>query len=162
MATQKRRVHAWIDAAPFRAHVAHLMAAADLTPGTLGLLMGVSPRVITRLMASPDGGGPVVGRISREMARQLLQVRNSDVRALRYRLVAAAPVTRRLRMLRRVGWSESRLATGLGVDRRFLTALLDGSAARCSALVALRAAAAAGTVGVTGFDDLGALIRNVA
>ena len=135
----------WVEAAPFRAHVAHLMAAAELTFGTLGLLTGVQPRAIARLMAGRHSGRPV-GKISRDMARQLLSVRNSDVRALRCRSVAAEAVTLQLRFLRRAGWSESRLAATLGLDRRSLDALLDGSASGCSALVALRAAAAVRTI----------------
>jgi hypothetical protein len=162
MAIRKTRSQTWVDAAPFRAHVIHLMAAAELTVGALALLTGVPARVIARLMAEPEAGRPVVRKISGEMARQLLQVRNSDVRALRCRFVAADAVTARLRMLRRAGWSESRLATTLRVDRTSLTALLDGSASRCTALVALRAAAAARTRGLTGCEDLGAVIRHVA
>jgi hypothetical protein len=152
----------WVDAAPFQAHVAHLMAAAELTFGAVALLSGVQPKAIARLMAGRDTGRPVVRKISKEMGRQLLQVRNSDVRALRCRFVSAEPVSGRLRMLRRAGWSESRLAGALGVDRPSLVALLDGNAGRCTALVALRAAAAARTIGATGFEDLkGVIIHEV-
>jgi plasmid maintenance system antidote protein VapI len=151
----------WVDAAPFRAHVAHLMAAAELTTGTLALLTGVQPRAIARLMAGRDNGRPV-GKISPAMARQLLQVRNSDVRALRCRSVPADAVTLQLRRLLRAGWSESRLAAALGVDRRSLSALLDGSARGCTALVALRAAAAVRTLGSAGGDELREVNRDVA
>jgi len=138
------------------------MAAAELTVGAVALLSGVQPKAIARLIAGWDTGRPVVRKISKEMARQLLQVRNGDVRALRCRFVNAEPVSGRLRMLRGAGWSESRLAAALGVDRLSLTALLDGSASRCTALVALRAAATARTIGVTGFEDLkGVIIHQV-
>src|SRR5918995_1281358 len=100
----------WVDAAPFRAHVAHLMAAAELNIGTLALLTGVQPKALARLMAGRDSGLPVVRKISQEMASQLLQVRGSDARGLRCRWVAAEAVTRRLRILQQAGWSESRLA----------------------------------------------------
>ena len=146
----------WVDAAPFRAHVAHLMAAEDLSIGTLALLAGVQPKTLARLMAGRDSGLPVVRKISQEMASQLLQVRGSDARGLRCRWVAAEAVTRRLRILQQAGWSESRLAVALGVDRRSLTALLDGNSPRCTALVALRAAAAIRTIGSAGSEEQGA------
>jgi hypothetical protein len=146
----------WVDAAPFRAHVAHLMAAAELSIGTLALLAGVQPKALARLMARRDSGLPVVGKISQEMARQLLQVRASDVRGLRCRSVAAEAVTRRLRFLRQAGWSEPRLAAAIGVDRRSLTDLLDGNAPRCTALVALRASAAVRTIVSAGCEEQGA------
>jgi plasmid maintenance system antidote protein VapI len=145
----------WVEAAPFRAHVAHLMAAAELSIGTLALLTGVQPKALARLMAGRDSGRPLVGKISQDMARQLLQVCSSDVRGLRCRFVAAEVVTRRLRMLQQAGWSETRLATALGVDHRSLTALLDGSANRCTALVALRTAAAVRTIGLAGSEGQG-------
>jgi plasmid maintenance system antidote protein VapI len=146
----------WVDAAPFRAHVAHLMAAEELSIGALAVLTGVQPKALARLIAGRDSGLPVVGKISQEMARQLLKVRGSDVRGLRCRSVAAEAVTRRLRILRQAGWSEPRLAAALGVDRRSLTALLDGNAPRCTALVALRAAAAVRTIGSAGSEQQGA------
>ena len=131
----------WVEAAPFRAHVAHLMAAGALSVEAVALLAGVRTRAVARLMAGRDIGRPVPRRINADLARSLLEVRCSDVRALRCRMVGAQPVMERARLLRSLGWSESRLAAALGVDRRSLAGLLEGSATTCTALVAVRAAA---------------------
>jgi hypothetical protein len=149
----------WVDAAPFRAHVAHLMTAAALSVEAVALLAGVRPRAVARLMAGRDTGRPAPLRINPELARSLLDVRCSDVRALRCRVVGAQTVIERARLLRSLGWSESRLAAALGVDRRFLDELLEGSVTRCTALVALRAAAAVRTVRAIDSHELGALVR---
>jgi plasmid maintenance system antidote protein VapI len=153
----------WVDAAPFQAHVAHLMAAAGLTVEAVAVLAGVQPKAICRLMAGRDIGRPVVRRINSELARSLLQVRNSDVRALRCRVVAAPTVVRRVRMLRSSGWSESRLAAALQVSKPSLAALLDGTATTCTALVALRAAAGLLALGTAGAEELAAgILRDAA
>jgi hypothetical protein len=148
----------WVDAAPFRAHVAHLMAAGALSMEAVALLAGVRTRAVARLMAGRDTG-PAPLRINPELARSLLEVRCSDVRALRCRVIGAQTVIARARLLRSVGWSESRLAAALGVDRGSLTGLLEGSATTCTALVALRAAAAMRTVHAIDSQQMGALVR---
>lgn len=154
---------AWVDAAPFRAHVAHLMANGPLGIDAVALLAGVHTKAVARLMAGRDTGRSAVRRIDPELARSLLRVRSSDVRALRCRLVGAQTVMGRARLLRSSGWSESRLAATLGVDRPWLAGLLEGSATMCTALVAVRAAAAVLSVGAAGSQELGAAIgREVA
>jgi len=149
----------WVDAAPFRAHVAHLMAAGALSMEAVALLAGVRTRAVARLMAGRDTGRPVPRRINAELARLLLEVRCGDVRALRCRVIGAQTVIAHARLLRSVGWSESRLAAALGVDRGSLTGLLEGSATTCTALVALRAAAAVRTVQAIDSQQLGAVVR---
>ena len=153
----------WVDAAPFRAHVAHLMAAAALSVEAIALLAGVRTRAVARLMAGRGIGRPVPRRINPELARSLLKVRCSDVQALRCRVVGAQPVIGRARLLRSLGWSESRLAAALGVDRHSLAGLLDGSATTSTALIAVRAAAAVQAVRAIDSHELGAVVRrNVA
>jgi hypothetical protein len=152
-----RAAQTWVDATPFRAHVAHLMAAEALTVDAVALLAGVHTKAVARLMADRDTGRPVPRRINPELARSLLGVRCSDVRALRCRVVGAQTVVGRVRLLRSLGWSESRLAAALGVDRRSLAGLLDGSATTCTALVALRAAAVVRTVRAVGSHGLTAV-----
>jgi AraC-like DNA-binding protein len=149
----------WVDAAPFRAHVAHLMAAGALSMEAVALLAGVRTRAVARLMAGRDTGRQVPRRINAELARLLLAVRCSDVRALRCRVIGAQTVIARSRLLRSAGWSESRLAAALGVDRSSLAGLLEGSATTCTALVALRAAAAVRTVQAIDSQQLGAVVR---
>lgn len=153
----------WVDAAPFRAHVAHLMAGAALSVEAVALLAGVNSKAVARLMAGRETGRPAVGRINRDLARSLLEVRSSDVRALRCRLVGAQAVTERARLLRSSGWSESRLAAAFGLDHRSLAGLIEGSATTCTALVAVRAAAAVLAAGAAGSQELGAAVgRSVA
>ena len=161
--TRGRAPQTWVDAAPFRAHVAHLMAAAGLSVEAVALLAGVHTKAVARLIAGHDTRRPAVRRIKPELARCLLQVHSSDVRALRCRIVGAQAVTGRARLLRSSGWSEARLAATLGVDRPSLAGLLEGRATTCTALVAVRAAAAVLTVGAAGSQDLRVAIgRDVA
>ena len=47
-----------VDAAPFRAHVAHLMAAAGLSIEAVALLAGVHTKAVARLIAGQDTGRP--------------------------------------------------------------------------------------------------------
>jgi len=139
------------------------MAAGALSVEAVALLAGVHTKAVARLMAGGDTRRPAVRRINPDLARSLFRVRSSDVQALRCRLVGAQTVTGRARLLRSSGWSESRLAEALGVDRPSLEGLLAGSSTTCTALVALRAAAAVVIMGAAGSQGLGAGIsRDVA
>jgi hypothetical protein len=68
----------WIEAAPFRAHVAHVMAAGRLSPESVAAMAGVAPRVIARLLE--DGPGPPVLAIRADLGRRLLEIRSPMAR----------------------------------------------------------------------------------
>ncbi len=65
-------IDGWVDAAPFRAWVAHLMSAGALSAAEVADLAGVSPRVTTQLLTGRRGRP--VRRICRLTAMRLLTV----------------------------------------------------------------------------------------
>jgi hypothetical protein len=68
----------WIDAAPFRAHVAHVMAAGRLSQESVAALAGVAPRVIARLLQ--DGLAEPVRVIRADLGRRLLEIAGPKAR----------------------------------------------------------------------------------
>jgi hypothetical protein len=66
----------WIEAAPFRAHVAHVMAAGRLSQESVAALAGVAPRVIARLLQ--EGPGQPVQVIRADLGRRLLKIRGPN------------------------------------------------------------------------------------
>jgi hypothetical protein len=64
----------WIEAAPFRAHVAHVMAAGRWSQESVAAMAGVAPKVIARLLQ--DGPGQPVRVIRADLGRRLLAIRS--------------------------------------------------------------------------------------
>lgn len=126
----------WVDAAPFRAHLQHLMAIGDLSTHEVATLAGVSWRAADAL-ASGRQGRPV-RRINHTTATALLNVQPQHAESLRRcHVPAAEPRTRLLRLLG-AGMSVSALVEQLGVVRSVLDDLADGSLLWCPGLLALR------------------------
>jgi hypothetical protein len=67
----------WIEAAPFRAHVAHVMAAGRWSQESVAAMAGVAPKVIARLLQ--DGPGQPVRVIRADLGRRLLAIRSPQV-----------------------------------------------------------------------------------
>lgn len=129
----------WIDAAPFRAQLRHLMTAGNLSLPCVALLTGITPRLALRLL--DGGGGRALRRISPDTARKLLRVTPAEARAVRTRIVPARATRRHLRRLTRHGWTAAQLTTLLGAGPHVVAGLLSGSVGSCTQLTALRAAA---------------------
>lgn len=132
-------VDEWVDAAPFRAHLRHLMAVGDLSSSAAALLVDISPRLAFRLLYGR--GGRALRRINPDTARKLLRVTAADARAVRRRTVAASSTVQHLGRLREAGWSHGDLARLLGLGPDDLAALLTQRTRSCTQLVALRASA---------------------
>ena len=129
----------WVDAAPFRTYLRHLMALGEVSPGCVALLAGIRPRLALHLLHGRRGRP--LRRISAESARLLLDVTPDVVLAVRSRQVPARTTARHLGQLQDEGWSRPELAELLGVTSAQVTGLASGAARSCSQLVALRAAA---------------------
>lgn len=129
----------WVEAAPFRAHLRHLVSASGLPLVGVALLAGVSPRFAVHLLHGR--GGRPLRRISPDSARKLLRVTLADARAARHRVVPADRTQRHLQRLQREGWSQVDLAQLLGLSAQAVGDLSSGCVSSCSQLVALRAAA---------------------
>jgi hypothetical protein len=67
----------WIEAAPFRAYVAHVMAAGSLSHESVAAMAGVTPKVIARLLQ--DEPGHPVRLIRADLGRRLLEIRGPKV-----------------------------------------------------------------------------------
>lgn len=132
-------VGTWVEAAPFRAHLRHLMSVSGLGSSSVALLAGISPRCAHRLLHGRDGRP--LRRISPEVARKLLLLTPADARAVQRCTVPAGATVRHLRRLEQTGWSQAELAVAVGLSHAAVARLLSGASSSCSQLVALRAAA---------------------
>lgn len=128
----------WVDAAPFRAHLRHLMAVGGMSSAAVAVLAGISPRATFRLLHGR--GGRALRRISPDTARRLLQVTPEVAATVRSTMVPAATTRHHLGVLCAAGWSEAELARRLGLPQATLVALINGTVGRCTQLAALRAA----------------------
>jgi hypothetical protein len=75
---EQDNLESWVEAAPFRAHLSHLVATSGLSPTGVALLAGVSPRFAHHLLNGR--GGRLLRRISPDSARKLLRVTPADAR----------------------------------------------------------------------------------
>jgi hypothetical protein len=148
-ATTAERVEfeSWVDAAPFRTYLRHLMMVGGLSYGCVALLAGMRPRLALHLLHGRRGSA--LRKISAESGRQLLGVTPDMVLAVRERVVPARTTVRHLDRLLAEGWSPLELARVLGVTSAEVTGLLSGDARSCSQLTALRAAAEIDLAGVS-------------
>jgi hypothetical protein len=133
--------HDWVDAAPFRAHLRHLVDTAAATPEAVAVLAGIAPRVPRRLLTG-DGGRPM-RRLSSETARRLLAVTPAVLLECRRRLVPAGPVRASLTSST---WSTADWSDVLGLPANTVDDLRRGRADTCTlwTWVCVRAAATAG------------------
>jgi hypothetical protein len=130
----ERRDPGWVDAAPFRAHLKHLMAAGSLDAPEVAVVLGLSTRAVRHLL---DGrAGRVPRRISPHTAHRLLVVRADDVRGLRWCLTPADAARAALRRLLADGWTTDEVASAVGVGLDVLASLEDD--VRCNRLLAVR------------------------
>jgi hypothetical protein len=127
----------WVEAAPFRAHLTHLMAVGDMSSGMVAALAGLSPRFCDHLLYGR--AGRALRRISPDSGRQLLRITTGEARAVRHRMVPAGRTAQQIRQLRTAGWTTPALARVLRVPQAQLADLLDGRISACQQLVALRA-----------------------
>ena len=129
----------WVAAAPFRAHLGHLMAVADLTVEMVAAWAGISPRV-ARLLLDGRRGRPV-RRVSRDVAGRLLRITTADACGVDSRTVSAALTRERLvELLADTDGDLVRLARGLDLPESLVATLLD-DASCCAQRIALRVAA---------------------
>jgi hypothetical protein len=129
----------WVDAAPFRAHLRHLMSIGDLSVDEVAQLTGVAPRAAHALLHGRDGRP--LRRINPETARRLLQVSSADARSLGRRLVPATATVSRLHQLVSAGVSLLEVAHQTRVEAGLLLDLVQGRRSECSHLVAARVGA---------------------
>ena len=129
----------WVDAAPFRAHLRHVMAVGDMGVDVVAALTGIPTRAARHLL-NGRGGRPV-RRISPDTARRLLRVTSADARWAGQRLVPAPATAARLNDLLAAGHSLDELAVEVHIAAAELLALAEGRRDACTPLVEARLAA---------------------
>ena len=141
----------WVDAAPFRAHLAHVMAAGDMSVDVVAAMTGVSLRAARHLLRGR--GGRPVRQISANTGRRLLRITSFDARTVRQRLISAHGAVHQLREIEATGLTLANVAARAGVDLELLRELTEQRREVCSPLIAAQVAAVH-TVLVLG-DDAG-------
>ena len=134
---------AWVDAAPFAAHLTHLCDTTDLPWAVVATYAGVPLRTAERLVAGRRGSR--LRRIPRTTAQRLIAVQSEELRQLRQCTVVAEACCRRVADLLGRGVSLQHLAHQLGCTPETVARLVDGSPALVSAEIALRARVACET-----------------
>ncbi len=136
----------WVDAVPFRAHLAHIMAVGRMSVAEVAAMTGVPVGAARRLLFG-HGGRPV-RRISADTARRLLRVTSWDARTVRRRSVSARGTVHQLRQILAAGLPLAEAAARSGVSGDVLLELLQRRRDTCSPLVAARVAAVQNAVGI--------------
>ena len=131
----------WIDAAPFRAHVLHVVESAGVPWPAFAVIGGVPLATLRTLLFGRRGRRQT--RIGPQLAARLLSVDVADLAGLRTGQVAAAASTViRLRRLLAAGADPLLLARWCELRPVDLARLVDGEAAACSRLTAVLTLAA--------------------
>ena len=102
----------WVDAAPFRALLHHLMAVGRVSASDLAALAGVSRCLVDHLVHGRNGRP--VRRISPQTGLALIQLENPRVQTLRHVRVPAGVAREQLDRLRRAGWSDEGVRQAIG------------------------------------------------
>lgn len=132
---------AWVDAAPFRAHIRQLIELTDLPWRALAVVAGVNSELVEHLLFGRDGRP--VRRLHPASARALLRLHATDLGALSASRVRAAITTRQVRWLLSHGTSAAALAAFVQVPVGVIDALSRGEHRTCTRLTAVLVAAAA-------------------
>lgn len=122
------------DATPVREHVRHLQAQG-LGWQRIAELAGVAPPTVSSMLYG-RAGRPPTGKIRTATAQALLAFRPSLDDLPATAPVDAAGTRRRMQALAAVGWSASRLAGLLGVERAHVGRIIRGDNLRVSAATA--------------------------
>jgi len=130
----------WVDAAPFRAQIRHLMAAFSLHSEDVAAAAGISAHLAEHLVHGRKGR--LTRRISPDIARRLLRLSDDQVRFLERLRVPSGPARLQLEQLRRAGWDDLSIAVRVGVSAPDLVRLAT-TATTCSQLLTVRLTAAA-------------------
>ncbi|MDR1768090.1 MAG: hypothetical protein LBR32_06660 [Propionibacteriaceae bacterium] len=123
----------WVDAAPFRAHLEHVLAATGLPWPAVALHAGVSPATARSLLFGRSGFG--VQRISPQCARRLLGLDIERVSQLKRRQVPSRQTALRVERLLDSGCDAAWLARWCHLSAAELRNLPDQPF--CSELTAL-------------------------
>ena len=132
--------NSWVLAAPFRAHVAHLMTTTHIPWPIIAYQANVPLATIRTLLFGRDGRARP--KIIRSAARRILNLTAEDFRWVRVHQVSAAETGARIRRLRARGVGWEGLSGFLGIDVSTCQAIAHGQHEMCSVMVSALARAA--------------------
>lgn len=130
----------WVDAAPFRAQLHHLMGATAFTAGEVAAAAGISARLAEHLAAGRNGR--MLRRVSWQTGCRLLALSVPAIRGLGELVEPSGRARWQLDRLRGAGWDDLAIARRVGSTTAELARLTAG-APTCSQLLAVRLVAAA-------------------
>jgi hypothetical protein len=131
----------WVLAAPFRAHVQHLIATSGLAWRTLALLAGVPAAAMHRLLHGR--GRRRQHRIHPVLARRLFQLTVEDLAAARTQTMPANVCRAALNDLGRAGWTGSQIARRANLSPALVNAIASDRQPHCTRSVGATILAAA-------------------
>ncbi len=103
----------WVLAAPFRAHVSHLIGNAQVPWPVVAYQAGVPRGALRTLLYGRHG--KLRGKISHGVAQRLLDLRLADLSRLRATQTMAEPTSERIRLLRARGVTWERISQFSGL-----------------------------------------------
>ena len=143
----------WVLAAPFRAHVTHLMETAQVPWPAVAYQAGVPLATMRTLLFGR--GGKVRPRISKQSAQLLIELRMEDLRWMRVSQVSAERAGARIRLLRGRHISWEKISAFLSIDEATCQAIAHQERTSCSVLTDILAQSACEAAGFHPWEDLG-------
>ncbi|MDR0489094.1 MAG: hypothetical protein LBG99_06845 [Propionibacteriaceae bacterium] len=141
----------WVPAAPFRAHVSHLVTTAQIPWPVVAHKAGVSLGTLRTLLYGRNGR--VRPKISIIAARSLIELRMEDLRWMRGAQMSAEKAGMRIRRLRSLGITWEKIAHYLTVDVCACQELARGERTSCSVMVDVLSQCACSEAGLPSWQD---------
>ncbi|MCL2735736.1 MAG: hypothetical protein FWD75_03770 [Propionibacteriaceae bacterium] len=140
----------WVLAAPFRAHVVHLMNNAQVPWPAIAYQSGVPQATLRTLLFGRNGKART--KIAHHAASQLIALRPEDLRWMRVSQVSAGRAAARIRILRGRGIPWEQISAYLHLDVETCGAMARGERTSCSAMVDILAQAACESIGIHSWE----------
>ncbi|MDR2975115.1 MAG: hypothetical protein LBV00_10480 [Propionibacteriaceae bacterium] len=136
----------WVLAAPFRAHVNHLMSTAQVPWPAIAYQAGLPPATLRTLLFGRNG--KIRTKITQQAATRLIELRPEDLSWMRRAQVPADTAGMRIRLMRSHGLTWERIAGLLNLDHDQCQAIARGERSSCSAVVGILAQVGCEAIGV--------------
>jgi len=141
----------WVLAAPFRAHVIHLMSTAQVPWPVVAYQAGVPQATLRTLLFGRQGKART--KITHQAAERLLDLRTEDLAWMRHAQVSAERAGGRIRLLRSHRQSWTQIAEFLELDEETTRAIAHSERTSCSVMVEVLTHAACHAIGLHPWED---------
>jgi len=136
----------WVLAAPFRAHVTHVMETAQVPWQVIAYQAGVPLATLRTLLFGRHGR--VRAKITQQSAERLIRVGAQDLAWMRISQTSAEKTGTRIRLLRSRQISWQQIVELLDLDKDTCQAIAWGERTSCSVLVDILSQSACDTLGI--------------